>query len=415
MVVTRSFPPMENTAALRPAAWARHLHKYGFYPIFLTTCEQEFEEGIEENEHYTVHRIATGTSFFRSLSNQTNISVLRKLFSFFDIMLDNIFLYSSQNKLMPTVYDIVEKYEPCACVISGPPFSLFHIGHELKASYNLPWIADYRDDWTTNEETHVIVKTRNILESFREKKLMKNADHYLAVSEYQLIKIGNLIDCDGTNLPNGYEVDNPKIDFGIISKFGLSYKTAKLRIGYLGTIYDSQKLEFLLQVLQRLNNEVLQNIEFIFVGSDLRKLMKIKGLSKYLDETIKVLPRVEKVVADCILKSCDLGLYIAYSNSKGDPIQGVPSSKLYEYIKFKKPVIFMPSDEDVAFDTMNKIGLAEGSDNIAECAQALTSLMNEKVSKEQIIRSVNHEELESHKAENKVVILANVLKRIIDA
>lgn len=411
LVVTRSFPPVENTAALRPAGWARHLHKFGLFPIFLTCCQHKSEEGTEFYDHYIVQRVATGKSFFRQLSDDNKQATLKKIYSFLDVILDNSFRYSSIKNLMPVAETILVKHAVCACIISGPPFSLFNIGNKLRASHNIPWIADYRDDWTTNEETHFIVQIRNFFEKKREIRLLNNASHFFAVSEFQLKKIKSLINCNGSVVANGFEKLEGSKSIGQPNRVKLGIDDNKLNIAYTGTIYDSQKLDFLLDVLESLDSYELNKIRFIFVGSDIKKLAKNKRLSKHRDKTILVVPRVNKISADEILQSCDLGLYIAYTKRNGNLIKGIPSSKLYEYMKFAKPVIFVPSDDDIAYHTMSKIGLAEGSSSVSDCVHTLKNLLAEKLMNKKIVRNIDKSELSRHLAEEKTFALAQVLEK----
>ena len=62
--------------------------------------------------------------------------------------------------------------------------------------------------------------------------------------------------------------------------------------------------------------------------------------------------RVPRVEICNIINSSNLMLMVSHLNQKG-----IPSSKLYEYIGFKKEIFLYPNDRDIIEETLNDTGL----------------------------------------------------------
>lgn len=60
---------------------------------------------------------------------------------------------------------------------------MFYFAQKLSKQFNTPWIADYRDPWTTNEKRspNLFLKKWN---NFVERKLLKSATCITTVSEF---------------------------------------------------------------------------------------------------------------------------------------------------------------------------------------------------------------------------------------
>ena len=81
------------------------------------------------------------------------IKIFGKLLTLFEILFQNF-----TTKVIPykNLYynsvSILEKNPDIKLIItSAKPFILFKFGHDLQKKFDIPWIADYRDDWSTSQ------------------------------------------------------------------------------------------------------------------------------------------------------------------------------------------------------------------------------------------------------------------------
>jgi len=388
------------------------MNAHGFFPIIVTVVDEEHGQSVIETETCKIVNIYCRTNYLRTLSNRQPSALRRKAFSFFDLMLENYSFYSYLRKLVPTCIDIIEKEKPVGMIVSAPPFSLFSLANRISKRTGIKWIADYRDDWTSNEEAHKVIRFRNMLQRRYERNSLRTASAFLSVSAYQELKIREIVSRRGFIIENGYDEYDASPKVSLPRNCDIEFSTDKLNIVYTGTLYDSQSMDFLEKVLDSLDADCRERVSMYFIGSDLGKITRSKILKKYYGVIIHSVPRIDKSSADYLLGKSDLALFIAYLDVSGNPIRGVPSSKLYEYIKCKKPVLMLPSDSDVAQETLEEVGLSISCDSVSGTCDVIEKLVIEKRKTGRVDRPVNEH---SYKRFSRVALarrLAEVLEEI---
>ncbi len=348
-------------------------------------------EAHEKNDKYEVFRVNCEDTIINKVRHRFAGSVLGKVFGMIDMAFESWLFYSRLKSLEPCAIRNISINKPVGMVVTAPSFSLFLLAAHISKQTGLRWIADYRDDWTTNEESSIFTRFKYVIfERILEKMALKSASAYFAVSDVQLKKIGGLIRKPGYLLENGYDL-NHEVSINAQGLLPFNIEDNKLNVIYTGTLYNTQSLNYLISVLEELNYELRQHLSIFFVGVDERQLLSYPRLIEHYGKTIFSCGRTNKKSADKLLELSDVALYVAYLDKTGCPIKGIPSSKLYEYIKLKKPVIMMPTDGDVAEQTLHSIGLCVRGTTVVESARLLEKLIEEKLSDGNIETSINNE------------------------
>lgn len=114
------------------------------------------------------------------------------------------------------------------------PYSAHIVGSYFKSKINIPWVADFRDPWTTSPYGHIEFDKIGILLFQLEKIVLKLADGVVNVSE-GISKLQrdtfNLPKSKARVIPNGYDEEDFK---NIVFK---KETNKKFTIAYSGTLY----------------------------------------------------------------------------------------------------------------------------------------------------------------------------------
>lgn len=367
IILSYFYPPCSLTASNRTNNWAKNLSRFGYYPIVLTRnwshpIHEQYDlskstgkrNEIIKNKKVEVHYLP----FIGTLKDKvyykyknSKFVFIRKSLSYLEIIFQNYFLFSINKRLFEKASKIIEKNNEIKKVlISASPFNLFFIGFKLKKKHpHINWFADYRDDWSTSEiiiRNSVFKKLIGKIEEKNEKKWLSNATLFFTVSDYYQKKIESFTGKKGNVILNGFDNEINRI------KPSETLSHNKFVIAYIGTLYNSQPIEIILDSIKRLIDEFKERIQIIIkfpgLSFDLNQKKRIEfSLSGYEDnyEISKRIPRDEIYN---IITSSNLMLMVSHLNQKG-----IPSSKLYEYIGFKKEILLYPNDNDIIEETLN--------------------------------------------------------------
>ena len=166
-------------------------------------------------------------------------------------------------------------------IASGEPFILFRYAHLLSKKYSIPWIADYRDAWTTNFNMYAF----NLVEQFIKATIIRN-------HEKRLVNSAHIITTVSEGIVANLKRIHPEKDIKIIMNgyFHEDFETlntqpinkTKLVIAYSGSLYPYQRLEVFLDALFRLIDAAEEMpVEVQFYGMKLHPERKKSILEKH--------------------------------------------------------------------------------------------------------------------------------------
>ena len=355
LIISYFFPPCNLTASQRVSSWAKHLNKSGYYPIVITRkwerhiqsfkdCHYPTSNGvdIEKHDHYEVHYTPYKANFRDRLHTQNKFSLLKRFLSLFEIVFQNFsfsacplsYIYNHANRL------IQEREDISAIIVSGNPFIQFRFGFHLNKNYNIPWVADYRDAWTTstinNIGGHKINFLINKYHRFFEKKWIKTASLITASSEPIGNSISKITGVPSSVIFNGFEPS----DF---QDYESTQKNKNFfQIAYIGTLYSGQDISIFIDAFKKLIDKTKAKAKIMFPGLDLDLIQKkrIEKLMIGYENFYETSSRIPKSEILKLEKSSHLLLHVAW---KG--YDGIIASKIYEYIGSGTNVLVVPGDQ----------------------------------------------------------------------
>ncbi|MEI6764180.1 MAG: hypothetical protein WCM76_00980 [Bacteroidota bacterium] len=425
LIMTYFFPPGNFAGSYRIASWAKYLHRFGFYPVIVTRKWENESSSFREmakptskgivHEKYDTHEVYylpyrgnLRDSLYVKFG-ESKFNVLRKTLSLIELIFQNVTntvipfrnFYSFSKKLINNDPDIR------LMLASGKPYILFKFCYLLNKRFHIPWVADYRDEWTTsqwNRNASGIRKWVLTIESKNEKKWTGSASTLLSVSEMWMESISQFTAKKGHVIMNGFDpADYPDADS--VERF------PEFSVIYNGTLYPTQAVEVFLEgfikVINKYEGRATLKIRFPGLLIDPKRTLEVKKAMLGFEENYEIFDRLpKKEVISMQLKS-HLLLMVAHND-----IKGTHSSKIFEYLACKRAVLLCPSDNDVLADLIIRTNAGFICNNSADVFNLLDRLVSDFITQKKSIFNGSISEIQKYSRENQALKLAGILKEL---
>ncbi|MCE2962630.1 MAG: N-acetyl sugar amidotransferase [Chitinophagales bacterium] len=428
LILSYYYPPANFVGAERIGSFAKHLHKFGIYPIIVTRNWNENQtntyEEIKDNsfkhrifDTHEEYYLPYNRSWRDKLFGKTCFFCisLRRILTFLELVVSTIWipalpyanLYSQARKLLKEQKDIQ------ALIISGSPFESFHFGYELKKEFpHIHWIPSYRDEWTAFRRyprksffEDIIFK----LNAHLEKKFTSNASSFISVSDYWVKRIEDYIHKKGITVMNGFE---PKAIENVNSK--INPNPNKLVLSYSGSVYPNQDFYPIARVLSKLQTYYGEKVSIItnFYG-----VQEDNSLRQWISQSFEK----EKIECNIFsrIPSEELHEHLLFSDflyvtNYGD-LKGFIPVKVFDYYNLSKPILHFPTDngeiEKFIFSTNS--GFAPSTES--DCYALLLESIENKRSGNDHLNQMNQKEAAFYSREHQASILAKYLNEIFES
>ena len=411
LIISYFYPPCTLTAAQRPAGWVKYLPQFGYKPIVITrnwdvtfrkpedqlrdAGDQLFIEKTEKHEvHYLPYKASLRDRMFNS--KKSILKKCSKIFTFINSIGEN---FSNQFIPFGDFYDyaesLIQKHTFTSILITGNPFVQFRFGYLITNRFKIPWIADYRDDWTTSEIIQPKGKIESIIHRFQQKSEQKwvgTASLIISVSPVYTDRISHFVKVPGETILNGFDELFPKIELEENNSFILVYN---------GTLYDTQDVEgfvrAIIPCIQLFRDKINIQIQFPGVCYDPKQEKRLRALIQGYESFFLLTPRIPKEEVLDLQQRADLLLMLTHRGQKG-----IPSSKLYEYLALQRPIICFPSDQDIVAETLMNTGVGYVIDTEVLLFEKLNEFIRLKLNGKQIFNDIKEENLLVYSISNQV-------------
>ena len=260
-----------------------------------------------------------------------------------------------------------------------PPFSSARVGHDLRRATGLPWIVDYRDLWYGDVLREWLPAWRKRYEFGMEKKLLREADVVVTVSEPKTAFMRRLhprLKARWETLTNGYDDDI----------YGGRARTRPVGQGtiefvYTGRLFKNRRGYAFAEALGRVfrtDPELVGNVRVrIFGGVEpairarYDEIMARHGIAHLYDFA----GDVSYDAAMDAQVNCDYLLLIV---DTGETSDGVIPGKLFEYVAARRP-IFALCDPGATQQIIERARLGRAVP--AEAAEACEAMLREWLSR----------------------------------
>jgi len=358
LIIVYYFPPSGGSGVQRWLKFVKYLPEFGWEPTVITTKDGDYpslDQSLLEDIPENIKIIRTKTPAFGSLFHKLNKKTSEIPYgsletSSEDSMIKKISIWLRLNLVIPDARKIWNNHAFKAAseellshkydliVTSGPPHSTHLIGLKLKQKFNIKWIADFRDPWTTMGYLRNVRRWRITEKSDQklEKKVVKNCDLLFAAHQMILDDFGN--DKKMHLLTNGFDHE----DFENIER---EKEQKKFCINYFGTIALEANPISILKAINELFEKGNKNIRLNFRGKVDHKVKQILQ-KEDRNDLIKFYPYTSH--KETIKKMMNSSLLLLMVNNVPNN-KGIIPGKIFEYIGSQIPILAVgPKDGETA-------------------------------------------------------------------
>lgn len=422
LIISYFFPPCNLVGAQRPYSWFRYFHEFGLYPVVITrhwnrevntladaSLPDSASLKVEKHEWGEVHYLPyTGTPRDRFLARFGNrFSAVRKVLTVAELVLQFLFFrfnpYRFFYRYAERLLNGGEKFH--TLIISGNPFPQFAVGYHLTRKYDIPWVADYRDDWTTNTRLNIvgfIPRLIRKLEKHAEIKWVSSSSFFVSVTDDYIQKISSLTGKRGFLILNGFDS---------FKEYHIPPISRSLVMLYAGTVYEKQDFKLLQEGLlnfKELNPDV--HIEIVFAGAAVDGIWP-KPVSEIYNQLhrkgvdFKIFPRMSQSDFDAYLSASHTVFTVPYGKLKGE----MPA-KLFHYLSWNRPILLAGTDHGVMEETLRPYSAACIASTAEEVAAALEQIYQTLKEGNFGLSPADREYIQRFTRRNQARILADLLK-----
>jgi hypothetical protein len=393
LILAYDFPPYVSVGGLRPYNWYRYLKEFGIEPIVVTrqwsnthgnhldyiAPSDNKSEVVESTEFGQIIR----APYIPNLANRIMLRhgdkkwyYLRRSISAFYEFTQFVLPVGPKIELYKAARKYLQKNHVDAIIVTGDPFILFKYASLLNKEFGMPWIADYRDPWTTNK-TNIISKYLKPWNWFFERKILKSASAVTTVDKVFQRKITEVIgDKNFLILPNGYDPES------INAVSGITQNSEKLKIAFVGTIYDWHPLRSILRTINEFvltHKEINFQLTFYGINNVIEVTDMIEKEYPKLSKYVVIIPKLPNKILMEKLADANVMLLFNYYAYTG--------TKIYDYLAIRRKIIFCYSDDKEA------IALKKQFYNIEESVEDNMSIQAEIIQSTNsgiIVKDANH-------------------------
>lgn len=332
LILTKDYPPLNSIAAQRPAAWFNYFNDQGHdtWVITSTNSRGALDEGRIIRVGTDLNEVKKGTTL-----------LIRKLRSFFEIWLPFVLPISSRFfGIYLAAEKAIQSQKPDIIIATGEPFILFKFAQKLSRKRKIPWLADYRDNWSNEPTLELAPFFKKIYSgyfAFFEKRIVRSAALITTVGDPTLKRIKRISPKKRVEIiPNGHTIPSHFKNKVI--------KRNTLKISYIGRLYKHRNPSLFLNGLLKWKND----------NPDLKIELHFYGLGDFHhqeDYLLSLVPEVNNLIF--IHKSFpyfDMLNHVSDSNAflmLADKSLPLTNGKLYDYLGLKRPIILCPDDHSI--------------------------------------------------------------------
>ncbi|MEM9679709.1 MAG: glycosyltransferase [Bacteroidota bacterium] len=360
LIITYYWPPAGGPGVQRWLKFVKYLPEFNVepivycpsnpnYPIIDDSLTDEVSTDLTIIKHPIKEPYAFARLFSKSSTKKFSTGVFKsnKKQSFIDRLLlyirGNYFIPDARKQwIAPSVKflsDYIQEHNIETIITTGPPHSMHLIGLQLKQKFNIKWITDFRDPWTTigyHKQLKLTHRSR-VKHLQLESKVLNGADQIVVTSSHTKSEFSSKTNQPIEVITNGYDRHDITID----------EKDEQFSISHVGSLLLERNPLILWESISELINEhsdFAKHIELNFIGvvSDgvLQSIYKY-GLKPYTN-TIGYVSHDEAIKMQL---SSQVLLLIEIDS---EDTKAIIPGKLFEYMVSETPILAIgPKDSDV--------------------------------------------------------------------
>ena len=351
LVITYYWPPAGGPGVQRWLSFTKYLPEHDIEPLVFTPENADYPI-IDESllakipEQVRVHRLKIKEPYGIArliLGKKAKVMSSGILKEGGSTLLERVALWIRGNLFIPDarkswvkpavqkLSELIREEDIKTVITTGPPHSIHLIGLNLKRQFDLNWIADFRDPWTSIGYHSQLKLSRNAQQKHRdlESAVLNAADKIITTSQTTAEEFAKLTDKPITVITNGFDALSTDKSYELDKKFSLSF------IGSLLSRRNPVNLwKSLAEILQE-NERIREHLQINLIGivSD-QVLSSINELG--LGDFMQQLPYVEHKKAIELQQRSQVLLLLEIDSEQ---TRGIIPGKLFEYLAARRPIL----------------------------------------------------------------------------
>lgn len=386
LILAYEFPPLISIGGSRPYFWLKH---WGAQGAEVAVVTRHWSADVNSSEDYvrptnpdrtitqpTPKTRVICTPFKPNLRDSLllkygfyGLQLPRKILSLLYSYLEWFsYFFDAKSEIYFESDRLLSKEKFDVIVATGQPFILFRYASELAKKYNIPWVADYRDGWTSSQGDYTLRGLQKIQHGFLRKQELKIVETAAFITTAappyrdELLKL----------FPHkNIEVVYNGFDEEILEQIkDVPARKDKFVIAYAGMMYGHQKLETFLKAVENLllSGELKEeDIEIVFFAANAFPDSKnrILSFSKIVNNVILTTDRVPYSTLLKKLKESHLLLLLSRKNANW------LNTKLFDYFAANRPVLLVESDRGILDELIHQSSAGYTAQNELEAMAAI--------------------------------------------
>ncbi|MFO7869427.1 MAG: hypothetical protein R6U95_09045 [Bacteroidales bacterium] len=274
LILAYDFPPYNSIGGQRPYSWFTYFKQFGLFPVVVTrhwdesiSTPQDYikpstqqEVRVEEYEHGIIYRVPyrpNARDRFLVKYGLGTGEIVRKILSVWYLCVEFFIpFFDAKYGIYKTALNVCKQDDFAYIIATGEPFILFKYASKISQKTGVPWIADYRDGWSTNYNYSWF--QQNFFSRI-EAHIIRSCSCITTVSEEFQQRCAELHNKPVYVVMNGFEpiAQAVKQDVQSSKQFCMSFA---------GTLYPYQQIEMCADALQMCEKEVLDTIKIQWIG-----------------------------------------------------------------------------------------------------------------------------------------------------
>ncbi len=365
LIITYYWFPAGGSGVQRFMKFVKYLRAFGWEPIIYTAKDAEYpvldqsmEKDIPENLEVIRTKIREPYSFYKFFVGQKQSEKMNP--AFFtekkkNSFAENISVWIRGNFFIPDArmfwikpsVNYLEKYlkenKVEAIISTGPPHSVHRIALQLHRKLNIPWLADFRDPWTSIDFYHELKLTRraDAKHHHMEAEVLKEADAVTVIGYTMGEEMKKLVNRNYDVITNGFDNEDSM-------PTGSVQFDKKFSIAHIGTMVRARNAPELWSALKDLLIEIpeLKNdLEIKLVGKvdlNVKNSLDEYGLTPYTN-FVSYLQHNE------VIKIQASSQVLLLMVNRTPTAKGIITGKVFEYLASGRPIVCIgPYDGDAA-------------------------------------------------------------------
>ncbi len=380
LILTYYWPPAGGSGVQRWLKFVKYLRHFDIEPVVYTVDKANYpisdvslQKDIPEGIEVLKTKIFDPNDLLRFLggsSKDSSAGFLNKnpntIARLLQYIRANFFIPDARQWWIKPSVRYLTKYLKAnkidAIISSGPPHSLHLMAMSLKTTFNLKWIADFRDPWTSIDYFDQLPLTKKSIAKhhYLEQQVLTQSNAVIVVSN-EMKKEYEKYNREVRVITNGFDREDAILNVDLDQQFTLTH---------IGMMNADRNPEVLWEVISELcleNKSFKDHFKIQLIGKIAPEIWG--SINKYgLNDFVKHIAYVpHNDIAKYQYKSQALLLVVNNVPSK----KGIVTGKVFEYLQANRPILAIgPEDGDLAqiiqqtqsgkiFDYTNKVKLKE--------------------------------------------------------